>query len=235
MLTFAALFVLHLFVMVIFLPLCSFAQVIDFSGDVTPDGVPSPWQLSVNAGRADIRTMTVSGRSVVRMHAAKSSFSLERNCAVSDKELGMVSWQWRADVLPADGDVRKAGRNDQVLQMMFAFADRSIISYVWDSNAPVGTVRDESLPWPISLRVKVLVVQSGGSNLGQWIIENRNISADYRKLFGADVPALRGIRVQTNSQHTKAVGVGFFGPIVILNESRSEHSPNNSFPLMAEN
>lgn len=185
----------------------------DFSGPPGPTGVPAPWRLKVNAGHAGISLIQSPEGPTVRLRSEDASFALERDFALSSERIGMVRWRWRAEVLPEKGDVRSADRNDQALQVMFAFEGRHVISYVWDTTAPVGTVRDESLPWPLSLRVKVIVVASGESARGKWVAVQRDLADDYRKLFGAEVPALCGIRLQTNSQHTGTLGVGVFGPI----------------------
>lgn len=190
--------------------------VVDFAGLLDPSGIPQPWRLKVNAGAANIALFHYGEVAVVRMRSEEASFSLERDFMLQASQIGAVRWNWKADVLPPQGDVRYAGRNDQALQVMFAFEGRRIISYVWDSNAPVGTVRDESLPWPISLCVKVLVIASGEGERGTWVSVQRNLATDYQKLFGTTPSALRGIRIQTNSQHTASLGIGTFGPISFL-------------------
>ena len=95
-----------------------------------------------------------------------------------------------------------------------AFEGRKILSYIWDSNAPEGTVADESIAWPVSLKVKVLTLKSGCSDAGKWLTVTRNVYDDYRKLFNEDPPHVKGIRIQTNSQHTESVGEGYVGKIV---------------------
>ena len=47
----------------------------------------------------------------------------------------------------------------RALQLLVAFEGRKILSYIWDSNAPEGTVADESIAWPVSLKVKVLTLE----------------------------------------------------------------------------
>jgi len=37
---------------------------------------------------------------------------------------------------------------------------------------------------------------------------------DYRKLFNEEPPHVKGIRIQTNSQHTESIGEGYVGKIV---------------------
>lgn len=188
-------------------------QIADFSGPLDSSGIPQPWRVKVNAGKPNIKLADSGVIPVVCVRSESASFSLERDFILAPSQIGLIRWEWKADALPRQGDVRHVGRNDQVLQVMLAFEGRRIISYIWDSNAPVGTVLDESLPWPLALEIKVVVVTSGESARGSWVSVQRNLAADYRKLFGTAPSALRGIRLQTNTQHTASLGIGTFGPI----------------------
>ena len=40
--------------------------------------------------------------------------------------------------LPAGGDFRHTVTDDQAAQVLVLFADRRILSYIWDSSAPRG-------------------------------------------------------------------------------------------------
>lgn len=95
------------------------------------------------------------------MKCKESSFSIERKAHVDSAEYPYIIWTWKALRIPAYGDVRMRDRNDQALQVIVAFENRKVISYVWDANAPEGTVSDESIGWPFNFTVKVIVVRSG--------------------------------------------------------------------------
>ena len=110
--------------------------------------------------------------------------------------------------LPSSGDVRRKSLNDQGLQILLAFEDRKIISYVWDANAPEGTVTDESLGWPFNISVKVIVVQSGTDRSNEWITHTRDMYQDYRNLFSEKPPSLKGLRIQANTQYTQDFAEG---------------------------
>jgi hypothetical protein len=188
--------------------------VFGFDGKINSDGIASPWKLKEKYGSADVKIVSDSSEKVVQLKSDNASFSIEREAHVDIKDYPYLTWRWKASKLPLHGDVRSGKTNDQVLQLLVAFEGRKILSYIWDSNAPEGTVADESIAWPVSLKVKVLTVKTGTSDTGKWLTITRNVYDDYRKLFNEDTPHVKGIRIQTNSQHTGSAGEGYFGQII---------------------
>jgi hypothetical protein len=176
--------------------------IIDFSGPVERSGVPSPWKLRINEGVANTRIVADGGESALYLRSLRASFSLERELRLSIREYPYLNWTWKALTIPARGDLRKKSQNDQVLQVLVAFEGGRVLSYVWDSNAPEGTVSDESIGIPLFIRMKVIVVKSGTLDIGKWLKMTRNIHDDYKKIFEEEPGRIKGVRVQTNSQYT---------------------------------
>ncbi len=211
-----------LFLVFLFFPVCvsrldavdSPSVKIDFNGAVDSEGIPSPWELKVKKGDAGAKVVQDEGEPVLHMKSLKSSFSLAHGLNLNVKEYPYITWTWKALTLPLKGDVRKGSKNDQALQILVGFEGKKILSYVWDSNAPEGTVTEESVPWPVSLKIKVIVVKSGASDTGKWLTITRNIYEDYRKFFNEEPLSAEGIRVQTNTQHTDGSAEGFVKRIV---------------------
>jgi hypothetical protein len=204
------------------LPVCSgFSDSMDksqitltFDGKVNDEGVPAPWDLSIKKGKAYTKVISENGDHFLHMKSTKSSFALERELAVDASEYPYVTWTWKALTLPQEGDVREKGHNDQALQFIIGFKGDRALGYIWDTNAPPGTIVNESYPWPIGLTVKVIVVNSGTSETGKWLTLTRNLHADYKNLFGEAPPRMEGVRLQMNTQHTGGSAEGFFGKII---------------------
>jgi len=187
---------------------------IDFGGRVEKSGVPLPWKLRVNAGKADTRILTEGGEPALYMRSLNASFSLERELSLSTMDYPYLNWSWKALTIPPRGDLRERSQNDQVLQLLVAFEGGKILSYVWDANAPEGTVSDESIGLPLFIKVKVIVVKSGTADIGRWLDVSRNLYEDYKKIFGEEPRKVRGIRVQSNSQYTGDCAEGVVKRIV---------------------
>ncbi len=190
------------------------AEAVTFSGSPGAKGVPAGWNLKVHQGDAQANLVAENGEEVLHMKSVKSSFALEHNVAVNIQKYNYLAWTWKAVSLPSKGDVRERSKDDQALQLLIAFKDGRVISYVWDANAPEGTVVDRSIPWPFSLKIKVIVVQSGDSDLGKWVTNERDIYRDYRRLFGKEPSPAERIRVQMNTQHTGSSAEGFVRDVV---------------------
>ncbi len=185
-----------------------------FDGPIDAGGIPRPWKLKVNAGDAGASVVTENGTKVLHIKCADSSFSLEHDMPLDPAEYRYVSWTWEAIRLPRSGDVRENGHNDQALQLMIGFENKKVLSYVWDSNAPEGTTARESVIWPFSIKIAVIVVQSGTADTGKWVTDTRNIYEDYKKFFNEEPPRIKGVRLQSNTQHTKDTAEGYVRDII---------------------
>jgi len=180
-----------------------------FDGTLGEEGIPRPWNIGLKEGRAGVGIVVENGQRLLHLECRESSFSVERNISIDVSNAPYISWTWKVLKAPSHGDVRKKNYNDQALQILVAFENRKVLSYVWDSNAPEGTVTDESLGWPFNLQIKVVVVKSGTADAGKWITHTRNLYEDYMHIFHEEPVPIKGVRIQTNTQHTKDVAEGY--------------------------
>jgi hypothetical protein len=178
-------------------------QLIDFAQTERND-IPSPWKLVVKDGSPQTYITDEDGRKAICLKSTDSSFSIEREVDINIEKNQIISWRWKVILLPENGDFRQGNTNDQAAQLFLAFKGffKKSISYIWDTNAPTGATGTED--WKIVI-VKVLVVESGKDQLGQWVDVERNVYQDFKGLFGNnDPPRLVGVRFQINSQHTRS-------------------------------
>jgi hypothetical protein len=113
--------------------------------------------------------------------------------------------------LPPGADFRRASTDDQAAQVLVVFADRRILSYIWDTSAPKGTFQSaSSVPF---LHIFALVCESGAAGLNQWMLETHNLARDYQLAYNRPPVSVRGIRLQINTQHTKGSAESYFGDI----------------------
>ena len=172
--------------------------------------LPSDWTIKVNHGRPDISVCNDDGP-CVHMKSVKASFALERGVNVNPAETPMLSWRWKVSQLPAGADFRRPATDDQAAQVLVAFADRRVLTYIWDSTAPKGLVQSSS-SIPL-VHIFAVVCQSGAQEANRWIEERHNVAADYERAFGKSAPHVKGLRLQINSQHTGAVAESYFGDV----------------------
>ncbi len=173
--------------------------------------LPSDWTIKVKDGRPDVSVWKDEAGPCVHLKSVKASFSLERGVDVDPLQTPLLSWRWKVTQLPPGGDFRRSSSDDQAAQVLVAFADRRVLTYIWDSTAPKGMERSASSIPLVHIFAKVC--QSGPADANRWIEEKHNVAADYERAFGRPAPRVRGLRLQINSQHTGSIAESFFGEV----------------------
>jgi hypothetical protein len=175
--------------------------------------LPPNWQIKVNHGQPEISVCNDGdgGQPCLHLKSVKASFGLERGVDLSPQETPYLTWSWKVTRLPNGGDFRRAATDDQAAQVLVLFADRRIITYLWDSTAPKGAMQSSSAI-PL-LRIYAVVCESGAAEANRWVAENHNVAADYQRAYGKTAPHVKGLRLQINSQHTGTVAESYFGEV----------------------
>ncbi len=188
-----------------------------FNPDNWVDGrTPADWHVKVNHGRPQIDSCTDGSCRCVRLRSVDSSFALERETDVDPYKARYLSWRWKVTQLPMGGNFRRPATDDQAAQVLVAFADRHILSYIWDSTAPKGTMESSS-SIPL-LHIFAIVCESGTAEAGKWLREVRDVAADYERAYGKPAPHIKGLRLQINSQHTGSSAESYFEEVAFRNQ-----------------
>lgn len=162
--------------------------------------LPDGWAIKVNHGTPEIATGSGPEGAFLQLRSHKSSFSVERGVDVDVAQYPYLAWRWKVAELPRGGDFRHASTDDQAAQVLVAFQDRRVLTYIWDTSAPKGTsMSGSSIPL---VHIFAFVCQSGPDQLNHWVSEARNLAQDYEKAYGRKTPHVKGVRLQINSQHT---------------------------------
>lgn len=173
--------------------------------------LPADWNIKVKDGRPDVSVCQDEAGPCLHLRSVKASFSLERGVDVDPVQTPFLSWRWKVTQLPTGGDFRRSSSDDQAAQVLVAFADRRVMTYIWDSTAPKGMERSASSIPLVHIFAKVC--QSGPADANRWIEEKHNVAADYERAFGRPAPRVKGLRLQINSQHTGSIAESFFGEV----------------------
>ena len=176
-----------------------------------PGRLPDGWQLKVNHGTPDVTVTGESSNRVLRFKSQKSSFALERGVDVDIARFPYLTWSWKVSELPVRGDFRNSSTDDQAAQVLVLFADRRVLTYLWDSSAPKGVWQSaSSVPF---VHIFALVCRSGAEELNRWLPEAHNLAQDYQKAFDRPPARVKGIRLQINTQHTGSSAESYFGDV----------------------
>jgi hypothetical protein len=176
-----------------------------------PGRLPDGWQVKVNRGAPDIAYIGEGNNRVLRFKSSKSSFALERGVDIDLAQYPLLTWSWKVSELPTGGDFRRPSTDDQAAQVLVAFADRHVLTYIWDTSAPKGSWQSASHV-PL-IHIFALVCRSGQEELNRWLAETHNVAQDYQKAFEMAPARVKGIRLQINTQHTGSSAESYFGDI----------------------
>jgi len=177
------------------------------------------------------------GGYVVRADARASASGFTRRLALDLKQFPILRWRWKVEGVLAKGNVAEKSGDDYPARIYVAFkyesdrvgffrkakytAARTIlgdlpigaINYIWASNAPQGGIYDNPFAGDF---VKMIAVESGPKRVGEWIVEERDVFADYVRAFGDEPPLVEGVAIMTDTDNTGESVTAWYGDIEFL-------------------
>jgi hypothetical protein len=216
----------------------------------TGDMPPAPWHVAGLPHQKKPLTRfsltDVDGRRALRIEADGSYGNLVHPFSpplvptlVPGPTAVHLAWQWRADELLPDADLRTKSGDDTTLKVCVFFdlpIDRvpfferqllrfartqtpeplpaATVCYVWDKRLAPGTAIDNAY----THRVRYLVLESGLPQPHQWAQERRDVAADFLQLFGAEsaqVPPIVGVAVGADADNTHGHSLGHVAGLVL--------------------
>jgi hypothetical protein len=130
-----------------------------------------------------------------------------------------LHWRWRIDHIPPGGSDSEIKKFDHTARLFVAFrtliGPPRTINYVWANDTPEG----RTFHHPNSGRARFIALQSGNSKARQWVIEQRDLAADWKLLFGdAKPPAIVGLGFMTDSDGTQSTVTGDYDDIELRSQ-----------------
>jgi hypothetical protein len=118
-------------------------------------------------------------------------------------------------IVAFDGDHQRLSLRERLLfdQVELFTGTRlpfATLMYVWDGgrHAPETVHRNHR-----SSRIQYLTVQSGNQGVGQWLHYQRDVVADYQRVFGEAPGAITGVGVLTDGDALKLQLEAWYGDI----------------------
>jgi len=170
------------------------------------------WEEKIFKGKSIYVIVPTRRGGFLSAYSQKSASGLLYWINFDPKEQPMVSWKWKALKLPE----KKGGaatpqegewieKDDYaarfyVIFPRFPFTRVQSLEYVWDRELPEGTVVDN----PAFPNLKIIVAESGEKNLGRWVLEERNIYADFIKVFDGKPGKVGAIAIMTDADNSQS-------------------------------
>ncbi len=127
-----------------------------------------------------------------------------------------LAWEWRAVRLPAGAREDREALNDAGAALYVTFDSMDwlgrprTIKYTYSSTLPLGTTASYGA-------LRVLVVSSGADGYGAWQRIERDVAADYRRLFDRAPPDEPGfLMLWSDSDNTHDISDVYFDNIELL-------------------
>lgn len=178
------------------------------------------WQQRDFGAATEFTQVTLDGIAAIRAIGHSSASGLYRTVGLGLAEHPVLQWQWRVDRMQASADLRVRDAEDFAAAIFLIFGDpetvdsRSLV-YVWTNGrlAPETIVFSPRHPE----QVRSIVVESGTRQLGQWLREERDVRADFRRAFGRDAPdTLQVVALFTDNDQTGEPVEAYYGAIRAL-------------------
>src|SRR5262245_7913911 len=171
------------------------------------------------------------GKSVLRASADGSASAWVLLKSFDIAATPMLQWRWRVPALIKTAANEDPKREDAPVRVIVGFdGDKSklpeaeqryftrikrltgrdmpyaMLMYIWDNKNAV----DQVVPSAHTSRVKMIVAESGGANVGPWRSYRRNLAADYERAFGEKPGKVLGVALMTDTDNTGERSEGFY-------------------------
>ncbi len=213
-----------------------------FSSADINKGLPEGWKpltFKKIKRHTDYRLVIDKGIVVMKAASRAAASGLVRKIQIDPALYPVITWRWKVANTFKKGDVTQKKGDDYPARLYITFEydptrhsllekivyktarilygeypPTGAVNYIWASKATIGTI----VPNPFTDRSRMIVLQSGETQLNKWIDEKRNIYKDYKKAFGGEPPMISGVAIMTDSDNTGESATAFYGNIIFRKE-----------------
>ncbi len=192
-------------------------------GSLLPPGW-EPYVLRRDLPPTRYAALVRDGRDAIHASGLGVSAGLRHRVDVDPLQHPLLRWQWRVDQVHPGMSVGDSDTDDSPARIVVAFegdsanlsaADRAFfdlvelltgqrlpyatLMYVWDAQLPPG----HTVAYARSRRIQYIVVEAGAARAGQWLAYERNLQADYQRVFGEPPGRVSSLGLLTDSDDLK--------------------------------
>ena len=207
--------------------------------EASVDGLPADWKpltFDKIPRHTQYSIEREGDRYAIKAESNASASGIYREVNIDPKEYPIIAWRWKVDNILEKADAMKKSGDDYPARLYITFQydpdqasflekakygvyklffgrypPKAAINYIWDNRLPKKTI----IPNAYTDKAMMIVVESGPSQVGQWVQEERNLYEDYRKAFSAEPPPIIGIAIMTDTDNTGESATAHYGEIVL--------------------
>jgi hypothetical protein len=174
------------------------------------------WETKSFKGATEYSLVRDDGRTVVKAISKGTASGLIKKVKLDPNSFRYLRWSWKIAGIVKNGDETTKAGDDYAARVYVVFPGRffwqtKAINYIWANRM----ARSEAIPNAFTSHAMMLAVESGPERAGQWLTEERDILADYRRLFGEEPRELGAIAIMTDTDNTGGEATAWYGDITI--------------------
>lgn len=173
------------------------------------------WKERSFSGNSSYKLVDMQGTRVLRGSTDGAASILYKEKTINLTKTPVITWSWKINNIYQDIDEQTRQGDDfparlyVVVKTGFLPWQTLALNYVWSSNQAMG----EAWSNPFTDKAKMIVVQTGDSNAGEWVSQTRNIAADFKEQFGQDIEKISGYAVMVDGDNANKKGTAWFADI----------------------
>ncbi len=174
------------------------------------------WESKSFKGDTEYTLVKEDGRTFLKGHAKGMASGLTKKLRFNPKQYRYLKWSWKINGTVAGGNEKTKQGDDYAARVYVVFPGRFFwqmraLNYIWANKLPKG----EFVPNAFTSNAMLLAVESGSAKSGQWVFEERDILADFRRVFGEEPPEAGAIAIMTDTDNTGAEATAWYADILL--------------------
>ena len=214
-----------------------------FSAETARNGMPNGWnfyRIAPFKKNTVYRLESYQGKTVLSANSKTSASGLAVKLRPRQASNLLLQWEWKALNPIINADNADGYADDAPLRILVAFDGNksklplkekmtfemanlisgqempyATLMYIWSGKSPVDTIITNAH----TSRIKMIVVDSGWDNLGQWHKHQRDLAADYKRAYGEAPGEVIGIALLTDTDNTKSETRAIYGDIELIRKN----------------
>ncbi len=215
-----------------------------FSAETAREGMPNGWnfyRIAPYKKNTVYRLENYQGKTVLSANSNTSASGLAVKLRPRQATNLWLQWEWKATSPMLNADNADSYTDDAPLRILVAFDGNksklplkekmtfemanlisgqempyATLMYIWSGKSPVDSVINNAH----TSRIKMIVVDSGWENLGEWHKHQRDLVADYKRAFGETPGQVIGVALLTDTDNTKSETHAFYGDIELIRKNQ---------------
>jgi len=174
------------------------------------------WEKKSFKGDTFYKIVTENDKKVIQANSNGTASGLFHKVNLDPANFRYLRWSWKIkNTIPKGYENRKDG-DDYAARVYVVFPGRffwqtKAINYIWSNHLPKG----QFIPNAFTGNAMMMAVESGTGSAGKWLTEERDVLADYRRLFGGEPQQIGAIAIMTDTDNTGGEATAWYGELSI--------------------